>query len=79
MFKIKFRHSGKPNLTIAEWPKNKFKNKILNIIWDLYPGFVIWEIWKTRYRKIFENRNRRMEEIWATLDAHIKETITLTS
>ena len=79
MFKTNNRHSGRPDLTIVEWPKNKFKNKILNRIWDLYPDFVVWEIWKTRNLKIFENRNRRVEEIWETLVAHIKETITLTA
>ena len=79
LFKINAKHSSRPDLTIFEWPKNKFKKKILNRIWDLYPGFMVWEIWKTRNLKIFENRNRRVEELWATLDAHIKETITLSS
>ena len=38
---------------------------------------MVWEIWNTLNLKIFENINRRVEEIWATLIAHIKETITL--
>ena len=40
---------------------------------------MVWEIWNTYNLKIFENRNRRAEELWVTLDEHIKETITLSS
>ena len=40
---------------------------------------MVWEIWNTLNLKIFENINRRVEEIWATLVAHIKETLTLTA
>ena len=59
--------------------QKKFKNKILNRIWELYPRFVVWDIWKTRNLKTFENMNHKMEEIWETLNAQIKETINLTS
>ena len=53
LLKLNSRHSGIPDLTIAEWTEEKFKNNILNRIWDLYPGFVVWEIWKTSNLKIF--------------------------
>ena len=78
MFKNNARQEGRPDLTIDEWPKNRFKNKNLNRIWELYPGFVVWEIWKTCNQIFFENMKCRTEELWEILGAHIKETITLT-
>ena len=48
MFKKNHRHKGLPDLTIEEWSKNTFKNKIVNRVWELFPGFTFWEIWKTR-------------------------------
>ena len=79
LFKSNGRHIDRPDITISEWPKNIFKNKIVNIIWDLYPGFVVLEIWKTNNLKIFENKKCPVDEIWETLTAHLKETLTLTT
>ena len=79
MFKCNGRNISRPDITIAKWPKNIFKNKIVNTIWDLYPGFVVWEIWKTRNLKIFENKKHWVDEIWVDLTTHLKETLTLTA
>ena len=56
ILKKNHRHKGHPNITIVEWPKNVFKNKILNRVWELFPGFTVWEIWKTWNTIIFENK-----------------------
>ena len=44
MLKKSHRYKGRPDITIVEWPKNIFKNKIVNRIWEFFPGFVVWEI-----------------------------------
>ena len=54
-----------------------FKNKIVNRLWELLPGFMVWELWKTRNSQIFENKTQKKEEIWPIIEAHLKETITL--
>ena len=46
-------------------------------MWELLPGFTLWEIWKTRNRQTFENKSRKQGEIWNSIEAHLKETITL--
>ena len=50
------RHTGRPDLTIVEWKKNVFKNKIVNIVRELFLGFTVWEIWKTPNLRIFKNK-----------------------
>ena len=77
IFRRDHRHIGRPDLTIAEWPSNSFKNKIVNRLWEIFPGFTIWEIWKTRNKQIFENKARKPEEMWNSIEIHMKETITL--
>ena len=70
LFKSNCRHIERTDITIAEWTKDIYKNKIVNKIWDLFPGFVVWEIRKTRNLNFFENKMRRVEEIWANIVAH---------
>ena len=58
------------------WAKKAFKNPILNRIWEVFPGFVLWEIWKER-NQIFEGRDRRTEEAWHHIKNHTKEILGL--
>ena len=56
LFKKNHKYKGRPDIIIAEWPKNIFKNKIVNRIWEMFLSFVVWEIWKTWNLKNFENK-----------------------
>jgi hypothetical protein len=40
--------------TIEKWRNQAFKNPILNRIWKLLPGFIVWKLWKERNRRIFQ-------------------------
>ena len=62
---------------MTEWLINSFKNKIVNRLWELFPGFTNWEVWKTRNKQTFENKARKLDEIWNSVKIHMKETITL--
>ena len=44
IFKKKNKHKGHPDLTIEKWLKRALKNEILNKVWELFPGFAVWEI-----------------------------------
>ena len=48
-------------------------------MWEIFPGFTIWEVWKTRNKQTFENKARKLEEILNSIKTHMKETITLQS
>ena len=50
--------------TFLEWDVKPFKNLILNHIWELFLGFLLWEGWKERNRTIFEGKSRKEVEVW---------------
>ncbi len=69
------RIKGHPNKTIERWPKKPYKNEMLNRIWELFPGFLLWEAWKERNPRIFEGKSKQNEELFKTIRVHIKETL----
>ena len=72
------RVRGRLDLTLATWPYQVFKRKLLNRMWELFAGFVVWELWKDRNRWFFEEKNRTIEEFWLLIELHLKEMLTLT-
>ena len=62
---------------IENWPEKAFQNVILNRIWEILLGFVVWETWKEWNRQIFEGRKRKLVEVWTLIYTHIKETLGL--
>ena len=37
---------GNITKTLQQWDDNPFQISILNILWELIPGFLDWNIWK---------------------------------
>ena len=60
-----------------EWQENPFNSNLLNRVWDLFPRFVVWEIWKERNNRIFENKQRLKEEVYLILETHLKDALKL--
>ena len=75
VFKRSARIKGCPNKTIENWPRKPYKNEILNRMWELFPGFLMWEVWKERNQRIFEGKYKREEDLFNRVKAHIKETL----
>lgn len=63
--------------TLRQWPKHPYKSEILNYLWTLIPGMVLWNIWKERNNRIFKNKCAPIEIIWSRLHENLKETIQL--
>jgi hypothetical protein len=63
--------------TIEEWREVAFQSPILNHIWKLLPGFILWKIWKERNRRIFRNTQRNWKHGWTQVCHNIMETIIL--
>ena len=42
--------------TIEHWEEKAFQNVILNRIWEIFLGFVVWETWKERNIYVFDGR-----------------------
>jgi hypothetical protein len=69
------RNRGSINCTIENWDSISFSNPILNLIWQLLPGFTLWQIWKERNRRIFRSQTSLPEVTWEKIRAQIRETI----
>jgi hypothetical protein len=65
--------------TIEEWRDTTFQSPILNRIWKLLPGFILWKLWKERNRCIFLTTHRDWKIIWTQIHSNIRETISLQS
>ena len=63
--------------TIANWRDHAFKSPLLNRIWQLLPGFVLWQIWKERNRRVFRNLSQPWQSCWHHCRSRILETISL--
>jgi hypothetical protein len=63
--------------TIEKWWDSIFQYPILNRIWQLLPGFILWQIWKEKNRRIFKSSSLRWQDVWAKIHSNIKETIKL--
>jgi len=63
--------------TIEGWRLVAFKNPILNQIWHLLPGFILWKIWKEPNQRIFHSAQLPWGGIWASTKRSIEETIKI--
>lgn len=63
--------------TVRNWERIPFQSKILNFLWKLIPGFLMWAIWKERNDRIFKDHSVPLENIWKIICQNIEETISL--
>jgi hypothetical protein len=42
--------------TIRGWGTDSYKIPILNRTWQLLPGFIVWQLWKERNKRIFHSQ-----------------------
>lgn len=59
--------------------RNNFSNnEILNSAWDLLPGFVIWNLWKERNKRIFKGVKIASLSLVKMLVKQLKEIVDTT-
>jgi hypothetical protein len=63
--------------TISNWRDSAFHSPILNRIWQLLPGFILWNTWKERNRRLFRNLSSPWQQCWLQCRRNILETIHL--
>jgi hypothetical protein len=63
--------------TIKSWGLDSYKIPILNRTWQLLPGFIVWQLWKERNRRIFHSQSSQATSLWSTILSHLQETLQL--
>jgi exonuclease III len=63
--------------TIADWRDHPFHSPLLNRIWQLTPGFILWQVWKERNRRLFRNIFLPWQQCWTNCRRNILETLHL--
>eukprot|EP00253_Pinus_taeda_P019391 PITA_19391 len=67
---------GDINNTICNWPHKPYQCNILNTLWQIIPGIVMWNIWKERNRRIFKTQAMDLEQVWIIIHKNIQETLS---
>eukprot|EP00253_Pinus_taeda_P011126 PITA_11126 len=65
--------------SLRHWQMNPYKSEILNHLWNILPGLLLWSIWKERNKRIFKDQCSPVEIIWSKLYVNLKETLMLRS
>jgi hypothetical protein len=63
--------------TITDWRDQAFHSPLLNSIWKLLPGFILWKTWKERNRRLFRNVSLPWQHCWNQCHRNILETLNL--
>eukprot|EP00253_Pinus_taeda_P002079 PITA_02079 len=63
--------------SLRQWPQRPYKSELLNRLWNILPGLILWSIWKERNKIIFKNQCSQIEDIWKRLCTNLQETLML--
>jgi hypothetical protein len=76
-----YAHLGSPqrqhHRNCYELERSGFHSPLLNRIWQLLPGFILWQTWKERNRRIFKNTSLPWHQCWRQCHRNIMETLHL--
>ena len=59
---------------LSTWPTNLVYG-VYSKLWNICPSIVIWEIWKERNRRIFQEKEMDVEELLLKIEASIVEVL----
>eukprot|EP00253_Pinus_taeda_P007130 PITA_07130 len=65
--------------SLRQWPQRPYKSELLNRLWNIIPGLILWSIWKERNKRILKNQGSQIEDIWKRLCGNLQETLMLRS
>eukprot|EP00253_Pinus_taeda_P026524 PITA_26524 len=73
------RVQGDLKATLRNWPQTPYQSKLLNSLWQLLPGFLLWNIWKERNRRIFKDQHQSADQLWHILLKFLKDSLSVNS
>lgn len=63
--------------TIRNWTIEPYKSRLLNSLWKIIPGLLVWTLWKERNGCIFKNQCTPLDIIWHNFCNNLQETVAL--
>jgi hypothetical protein len=63
--------------TLKEWRVDPFRNQILNRVWNMFPRFLFWNLWKARKKRLFQHQHPHLTHIWQGILTNVCETISM--
>ena len=63
--------------TIRNWAIDPYKSRLLNSLWKIIPGLLIWTLWKERNRCFFKNQCTPLDNIRSNFCNNLQETLAL--
>lgn len=64
---------------IRKWPMHPYSSALLNTLWQLIPGLILWSLWKETNKRIFKSQSTPLETIWNNFNNNIQESLALHS
>jgi hypothetical protein len=64
--------------TIELWRDNPFNNVLINRAWEIFPGILMWNVWKERNRRIFKDKSLPKINMWELINRNMTESIAVT-
>lgn len=64
---------------IRNWPRHPYNSNLLNTLWQLIHGLLLWSLWKERNKIIFKNQSTSLDIIWSNLNSNLQESLALQS
>eukprot|EP00253_Pinus_taeda_P017519 PITA_17519 len=71
------RIQGDINNTLRSWPQQPYQSNILNTLWQIIPGTVMWNIWKERNQRVFKDQALNLEQVWTIIKQNLQETLSI--
>eukprot|EP00253_Pinus_taeda_P029276 PITA_29276 len=68
---------GDLNNNLRNWPQKPYQSNILNSLWKIIPGIVMWNLWKERNRRIFKNQSMDGQQVWKIINKNVQETLSI--
>ena len=75
LFRQTDRDNQNINETIRNWRRGGFKCEVLNRAWRLSIRFLLWNIWKERNHRLFQEEEKPLNQVWQNLIENIRQTI----
>ena len=63
--------------SIRLWHHHPYQSELLNYLWRLIPGLLLWTIWKERNRRIFKDQSTPLDILWHNFCLNLKQTLDL--